>query len=344
MSEHLPAVIEATPEKQKSSGAFVAWLSILLNLLLVGGIAFALFWAWPHWSGLQQGQQQLRAQQTLRAESLEQQHQDLEREFAALKQQLEETKQRVAQQQQQLVQVQHENQKTLSSSTAWQLWQTQQLVQLAGQKIWLEHNVPAALRVLRGAGVQLKQNSDSSFLPLRHAIAADIEQLEQLKLPDLPHVQLELSQLRQLALSLPIRFSERPEVAKVDAVHASDWQGKLWQNFGQFWSSLVRVRATTPEDLTILSAEQQLSLRNTLAQQLLLAELSALNHENQMYQSALQQAMDSVQRYFLASSTEVQQLGSRLAALSLVPVEVVMPTRLQSTEVLNDLQLEESNL
>ncbi len=60
------------------------------------------------------------------------------------------------------------------------------------------------------------------------------------------------------------------------------------------------------EDLSVLSAGEQLSLRNTLQQQLLLAELAAMKYQNELYQAALQQAMDTLQRYFAAVGSDGQ--------------------------------------
>lgn len=348
MSEQLPA--EHTPEqnKEKKSGNLVAWLSMLLNLLLAASIALVLYWVWPQWSGLQQRQQQLTEQQQLSQSAAQQQQQEfsqsLEQQLAGLKTELAETSALLQQQQMQLQALQQDQQKQLSSSTAWALWQSQQLVQLAGQKIWLEQDIPAALRVLVGAEEQLSQQQDPAFVPLRQAMLSDIQALQQLQLPPISSIQLDLAQLRQLVQNLPLRQSEPVLQQVADTASAQDWQGRFWQQWGTFWGSLVQVRPTAPEDLAVLSAEQQLSLRNTLTQQLLLAELAAVKYQNGPYQSALQQAMDSLQRYFRPADPQVRQSADRLAKLSTLNVMLPAPSRLQSSEVLKELKVTEKGL
>ncbi|WP_337881616.1 uroporphyrinogen-III C-methyltransferase [Rheinheimera sp.] len=348
MSEPLQA--EHTPEKttEKKAGNLVAWLSMVLNLLLAGVVSAALYWLWPQWSGLQQRQQQLSEQQQQSQSTVQQQQQafsqKLEQQLASLQTQLSQASVQLQQQQEQLRALQQDQQKQLSSSTAWLVWQSQQLVQLAGQKIWLEQDIPAAVRLLTGAEQQLSTVQDPAFVPLRQALVADIRALQQQPLPQLSSIQLELTQLRQQILSLPLRQSEYALQQATEQVQAQDWQGRFWQQWDLFWATLVQVRPTAPEDVAVLSAEQQLSLRNTLTQQLLLAELAALKYQNEPYQSALQQAMDTLQRYFRAADPLVQQSAERLTHLSGLSVLLPVPARLHSAEVLKELELTEQRL
>lgn len=328
--------------KPVKTGRFVAWFSLVLNLLFVTAVAAAIWWLWPQWHALQQQQQVLQTQQQQQNEQGKELHQQLTEQ---LQQQLsvvvEQQKQQAAldlQQQQALVQLQLESKKQLSHGRTWQLWQLQQLLQLAGQKIWLEQDMPAALRLLQGAEQQLALLQDSSMQPLRQAIQADLTELQKNTLPDLAKIQLALSSLRKAAFDLPLRQSER-ELGEATPVAAtsSDWQTTLLQHWNSFWGSLVHVRPTQPEDLSLLSAGEQLSLRNTLQQQLLLAELAAMQYQSELYQSALQQAMDTLQRYFAAVDPKVGAASEQLVQLAALPVAFPAPAALQSTAVLEQV-------
>ncbi|WP_233010963.1 uroporphyrinogen-III C-methyltransferase [Rheinheimera faecalis] len=334
--------IKNAPVPAAKTGRAVAWFSLVLNLILVAAIAAAIWWLWPQWTALQQQQRVLQQQQLQQTEQGKQQHQQLTDQ---LQQQLalvvDQQKQQGAldqQQQQALLQLQLESKKQLSNGRTWQLWQIQQLLQLAGQKIWLEQDMPAALRLLQGAEQQLALLQDNSMQPLRQAIQTDLAELQKNTLPDVAKIQLGLTSLRKAANDLPLRQSEREldDAAPVVA-SSSDWQSTLLQHWNSFWSSLVHVRPTQPEDLSVLSAGEQLSLRNTLQQQLLLAELAAMKYQNELYQAALQQAMDTLQRYFAAVDPKVKAASEQLVQLAALPVAFPAPAALQSSAVLDQV-------
>ena len=334
--------IKHVPVPSVKTGRAVAWFSLILNLILVAAIAAAIWWLWPQWTALQQQQQALQQQQLQQSEQGKQQHQQLTEQ---LQQQLvlvaDQQKQQAAvseQQQQALLQLQLESKKQLSNGRTWQLWQIQQLLQLTGQKIWLEQDMPAALRLLQGAEQQLALLQDSSMQPLRQAIQTDLAELQKNTLPDIAKIQLGLTSLRKAVNDLPLRQSERElDAEQPVTANSSDWQSTLLQHWNSFWSSLVHVRPTQPEDLSVLSAGEQLSLRNSLQQQLLLAELAAMKYQSELYQAALQQAMDTLQRYFAAVDPKVKAASEQIVQLAALPVAFPAPAALQSSAVLDQV-------
>jgi uroporphyrin-3 C-methyltransferase len=323
------------------TGRAVAWFSLLLNIVLVASIVAAVWWLWPQWTAVQQQQLVLQQQQQQQTEQAKQQLQQLtdqvQQQMALVVDQQKQQETLDLQQQQALVQLQLESKKQLSNGRTWQLWQLQQLLQLAGQKIWLEQDMPAALRLLQGAEQQLALLQDSSMQPLRQAIQTDLAELQKSTVPDLAKIQLALTSLRKTVNDLPLRQSERvlDETPVVVVATEADWQDTLLHHWNSFWSSLVHVRPTQPEDLSVLTAGQQLSLRNTLQQQLLLAELAAMKYQPELYQAALQQAMDTLQRYFAAADPQVSSASEQLVQLAGLAVAFPTPAALESTAVLD---------
>jgi uroporphyrin-3 C-methyltransferase len=334
--------IKNAPVVSAKTGRAVAWFSLVLNLILVAAIAAVIWWLWPQWTALQQQQQVLQQQQQQQTEQGKQQHQQLtdqvQRQLALVVDQQKQQGALDQQQQQALLQLQLESKKQLSNGRTWQLWQIQQLLQLTGQKIWLEQDMPAALRLLQGAEQQLALLQDSSMQPLRQAIQTDLAELQKNTLPDVAKIQLGLTSLRKAVNDLPLRQSERElDDAAPVAATSSDWQSTLLQHWNSFWSSLVHVRPTQPEDLSVLSAGEQLSLRNSLQQQLLLAELAAMKYQSELYQAALQQAMDTLQRYFAAVDPKVKAASEQIVQLAALPVAFPAPAALQSSAVLDQV-------
>lgn len=340
IKNEMPKSESSRPAK---TGRAVAWFSLLLNIALVGVIAAAVWWLWPQWTTVQQQQLQLQQQQQQQTEQgklqLQQLTDQVQQQLALVADQQKQQQSLDLQQQQALVQLQLENKKQLSNGRTWQLWQIQQLLQLAGQKIWLEQDMPAALRLLQGAEQQLALLQDSSMQPLRQAIQTDLAELQKNTVPDLAKIQLALTSLRKTVNDLPLRQSERvlDETPVVAIAAEADWQSTLIQHWNSFWSSLVHVRPTQPEDLSVLTAGQQLSLRNTLQQQLLLAELAAMKYQPELYQAALQQAMDTLQRYFAAVDPQVSSASEQLVQLAGLAVAFPAPAALESTAVLDQV-------
>lgn len=218
----------------------------------------------------------------------------------------------------------------------WQLLEIDYFLRLAEQKLFLEQNISGVQQVLDLAEQRLRQANDASLMLVREAISQDKRMLAELNAPDLNQLHLTLSSLRQQSLTLPLRQAER----KIDnnteeeiSDSSADWQANLALYWRNFWRSLIHVRASLPDDGISLTAEQQISVRNTLTQQLLLAELAAMQHNQAVYAAAIQQSADSLQRYFAATEPAVQQMADELLVLSALQVSLPLLAPLKSPEV-----------
>ncbi|MDX3772625.1 uroporphyrinogen-III C-methyltransferase [Chromatiaceae bacterium AAb-1] len=331
------------PAVPKAGGLtrFVAVLALLLVLLTAAGLAAIGYYLWPQWQALQQQQnrflqtqQQLEAQhqeQLAAAELLQKQH----------LQQLQDTRRTLQQQQEQqaeqtAIQLQALRQQLLQRDSApprhWVLSEAQYLLQLAGNKVWLEQDLTTARLLLSSADEKLASLDDSSLLVVRQAIAADQQQLGNLHKPDLQAVYLKLHQLQQLTASLPLKQQEQaltltlPEPGN----RLENWRSTLSYYWHNTWSKVIQVRSAVPEDYFSLSAEQQLMLRVSLNQQLMLAELAAIRQQQEVYTNALQQAAAKLQRYFVPDNETVLLFGEQLTELTTRPVSALTVEPLKS--------------
>src|SRR5690606_35301735 len=325
--QQLKQQIETEPTV-RSKGSFTGGLSLLLVLALGGGLAAGgYYWAWPQWQNLQQQTHTLQQnQQRLTDQSQQQQDSSthLQQQLQTEQQQrLAQLEQNLVQQQQQLAaqnqaQIQALRQLVQERDSApprhWLLAEVEYLLQLASQKVWLEQDYATAIALLGSADEKLAKLDDPSLLPVRQAIAADSKQLKQINVPDMSQLYIQLQQMRKLSSTLPLKQQQQAEQTVAAPGHQlSQWRETLSYYWQQSWSQLIRVRSAVPEDYLSLNAEQQLMLRTSLQQQLLLAQLAAMQHQSQLFAAALQQASDQLQRYFDADNAEVQQLGSELA-------------------------------
>ena len=358
--QQLKQQIETEPTV-RSKGSFTGGLSLLLVLALGGGLAAGgYYWAWPQWQNLQQqthtlqqNQQRLTDQSQQQQDSSTQLQQQLQTEQ---QQRLAQLEQNLVQQQQQLAaqsqaQIQALRQLVQERDSApprhWLLAEVEYLLQLASQKVWLEQDFATARALLASADEKLANLDDPSLLPVRQAIAADNEQLSHITLPDLTKVHIQLQQMRKLTMVLPLKQQDKaaqPEL-KPDT-DIQNWRQTLGYYWQQSWSKLIQVRTAVPEDYFSLTAEQQLMLRVSLNQQLLLAELAAMQKQPQVYAAALQQASDQLQRYFSSEDETVMQLSQQLASLAAVDIAVPHTSPLTSLAQLQQYQqqLTESGL
>lgn len=330
--QQLKQKIEAEPATP-SRGGFTAGLSLLLVIALGSVVGAAGYWLWPQWQALQQQSSQLaQNQQRLSEQSrqLQDHSQQMQQQLQTEQQQrLTQLEQRLEQQQQQLVaqtqaQVEAVRQLVQQRDSApprhWLLAEVEYLVKLAAQKVWLEQDMATAVALLQSADDKLALLDDASLLPVRQAIAADQQQLAAVNIADVSKVHVQLQQLQQQALQLPLKLQPARVEATAPEASLQNWRETLSYHWHSTWRGLLNPRTAMPEDYFDLSTEQQLMLRIALQQQLQLAQLAVMQQQPQLYQSALRQCADQLQRYFNADDSQVQQVSSTLALLAAVDV------------------------
>src|SRR5574343_1974329 len=110
------------------------------------------------------------------------------------------------------------------------LLEVEQAITLAGQQLQLAGNVPVAVLALQTADARLARLDRPAYLPLRKAVAKDIERLNALPFVDMPGVSLRLEQLILGVDKLPLTAYGRPQ-EKTDAQKAAA-AAPWWQRTG----------------------------------------------------------------------------------------------------------------
>lgn len=348
--QQLKQKIDAEPAP-RSSGNVSSALSLLLVLALSGAAGAAGYWLWPQWQSLQQqnatlaqNQQRLTEQSQQLQDSSNQLQQQL---FAEQQQKLAQLEQSLQQQQQQLLnqtqaQLQAVRQLVQERDSApprhWLLAEVDYLLKLAAQKVWLEQDIATARALLHSADEKLAQLDDASLLPVRQAIAADQQQLQGISMADFSKLHVQLQQLRQQAMLLPLKLQAAQIQAAAPEATLQNWRETLAFHWHNTWRGLLNPRAAIPEDYFDLTAEQQLMLRIALQQQLQLAQLAVMQQQPAVYQGALRQCADQLQRYFSAEEQTVQQFSSALTELAAVDVTPPVVSALTSPAQLQQYQ------
>lgn len=324
----LKAQLEQPPKPKKSSG--VAWLALLLVLLLAGAVAWAGYWLWPQWQQLSQQVAQANRSQQSAGQDLQQalatvtqqQQQALaaqQQQFSAWQQQQTALQQQASSQwQAQLEAIRQQVQLSEGAPPQhWLLMEVRYLLKRASQTLVLQQDINSARWLLQAADEQLARLDNAALLVVRQAIASDLGSLQQLTLPNISSLHLQLAQLRMQVSQLPL-IQQQQQLLSLPQPDAelANWRQNLSAYWQQSWSKLFQVRPTQPADYYSLTEEQQTTVRLSLQQQFMLAEMALLQQEPDVYQAALRQAADLLQRYFAAEHSGVQQTSAAIVALA----------------------------
>jgi uroporphyrin-3 C-methyltransferase len=221
----------------------------------------------------------------------------------------------------------------------WQLAEIEQVLAIAQQQLQLSGNVRAALLALQLAESRLSRTDRPQFLPVRRALARDIERLKSLPVLDVPGLSLTLDRLAASVDGLPLAFDERverPAPAKAAKPGASvPDEGFLQRLGGEVWRELRQLvvvrRVDTPEP-PLLPPQQAWFLRENLKLRLLNARLALLTRDEAGYREDLRTAQSWIQRYFDARARGSQAALAQLKQLSSASISFEPPSITDSLE------------
>ena len=270
------------------------------------------------------------------ARSLARQAQESMREAQAKLGQLEG---RIAESQSQQLALEALYQELSRNRDEWQLAEIEQVLAIASQQLQLAGNVRAALLALQLAEGRLARSDRPQFLPVRRALARDIERLKALPAIDFPAMSARIGTLVATVDALPLAFDQRAErkAATTDAAPPGFWTrlgAEVWDELKQ----LVTVRRMTASEPPLLPPDQAYFLRQNLRLRLLDARLSLLARDEAAYREDLRAAQAWLQDYFDVQSKETVEALAQLKVLSAATVSFEMPSISDSLQAVRAFQ------
>ena len=221
----------------------------------------------------------------------------------------------------------------------WQLAEIEQVLAIASQQLQLAGNVRAALLALQLAEARLARTDRPQFLPVRRALARDIERLKALPVLDVAGMSARIDALIAGVDSLPMAFEEKTPAAK--AAPAPGDRG-FWSRLGaEVWGEvkqLVVVRQVGSPEPPLLPPPQAYYLRENLRLRLLNARLSLLTRDEAGYRDDLRAAEGWIRRYFDARSKPAADALGQLKQLSAVSISFEMPGISESLDAVRGFQ------
>jgi uroporphyrin-3 C-methyltransferase len=222
----------------------------------------------------------------------------------------------------------------------WQLAEIEQVLAIASQQLQLAGNVRAALLALQLAEARLARTDRPQFLPVRRALARDIERLKALPVLDVAGMSARIDALIAGVDSLPMAFEEKSPAPKEPAPAAE--QRGFWSRLGaEVWSEvkqLVVVRQVGSPEPPLLPPPQAYYLRQNLRLRLLNARLSLLTRDEAGYRDDLRAAQSWIRRYFDPRSKQTADALGQLKQLSSTSISFEMPGISESLDAVRGFQ------
>jgi uroporphyrin-3 C-methyltransferase len=219
------------------------------------------------------------------------------------------------------------------------LAEVEQAVVISAQQLQLAGNVQAALFALQTADARLGSIDRPHWLPLRKAIAGDIETLKALPQVDSAGVALRLETLIGRIDTLPLAFESGPKgtTPKPDKTEPSLLKS-LWLDFWTEFSQLVRIERMDRPDPALLAPSNAVFLRENLKLRLMNARLALLSRDGNTFREDVRISAQWLERYFDVKNAAVASARDDLVELQKMPVGVDLPTLQASQTALRGLQ------
>jgi uroporphyrin-3 C-methyltransferase len=220
------------------------------------------------------------------------------------------------------------------------LLEAEQAIVLAGQQLQLAGNVPAAILALRTAEARLAGVDRPQALPLRKALAHDLERLTALPAVDVAGTSLRIEQVLGAIDKLPLVMDARPPEAGQGA--SGEQSVPWWQRTGsEIWrelKGLIRIQRFDREEALLLAPGQTYFLRENLKLRLLNARLALLSRDQGTFRSELKAASDGLARHFDGNDKGVQAAQEALRQLLTTEVVVEVPKLNETQAALSSLR------
>ncbi|NAW97854.1 MULTISPECIES: uroporphyrinogen-III C-methyltransferase [unclassified Vibrio] len=223
----------------------------------------------------------------------------------------------------------------------WLLAEADYLVKLAGRKLFLEHDIVSATKLMESADQRIAELNDPSLVPLRKAMARDITQLKIIPLIDREGLVLRLTTLQQQVDTLPLANAMLPETQQQSAPQVSeninDWQNNLVNSLKDFSENFITFRTRDSNAIPLLSPEQHFYLKENLKAKLETAIKAVYAEQQEIYTTALSTADKWSASFFNSDDQSVQQFNHALLQLSKQNIQVQYPVKLETQHELADV-------
>jgi len=223
----------------------------------------------------------------------------------------------------------------------WMITEADYLSKMAGRKLWLEHDVPSAIQLLKAADVRIAELNDPSLTPIRKALSSDLTQLSALPRVDRDGFVLQISSLEQQIKSLPIDSALLPKAeleTKTEVSSSLDnWKENALASLKKFGENFITYRKRDGSVIPQLSPVQHFYVQENIKSKLETAIQAVYREQPVLYKAALKQAIDWTLEFFNKEDSSVQSFVATLQKLEAQNIEINYPDKLKSPTLITQL-------
>ncbi len=210
----------------------------------------------------------------------------------------------------------------------WLLAEADYLVKMADRKLWLEYDVVSATRLMETADQKISALNDPSLTPLRQSLANDIATLKAIPVVDRDGLVLKLNSLEQQVANLPLVSAAAPEEESNTpqvSNNINEWQSNLKQSMDDFLDHFITYRVRDGNATPLLSPKQHFYLNENIKGKLLLASNALYRQQNEVYTTALENAVLWASLYYQQDNPAVKSFIAQLNSLAKLKVDINYP-------------------
>ncbi|AOF81239.1 hemX family protein [Methyloversatilis sp. RAC08] len=212
---------------------------------------------------------------------------------------------------------------------------------LGQQQLQLAGDAKLALKALSNAEAQLARSDTGRYLPLRRAMANDMERLRRAPMADLAGQALRIDSLLAAIDTLPLAFERSPSEAPAPpAASAADqtFFDRLLQDIWGEFRQLVRVERLDRPDPVLLAPSHSFFLRENLKLRLVNARIALLQRNGVIWREDIRLAGEWVERYFDTRARATENALTTLRQLGMVDPGEALPDLNESMSALAQLK------
>ncbi|VAW92693.1 hypothetical protein MNBD_GAMMA23-2492 [hydrothermal vent metagenome] len=317
---------EAPPhkvKKRKKPGFSFLNLNLLLSIAIIVAVSFISYIGWKK-NNQQQSiitaqQQQLEQIRQQQAQVDEQVQKQLQQNTVTQNQELNTLKETITAF---LKQNQY-------SRRDWLIAEAEYLIKLANHRLVLVRDVTTSINALRAADDRLREVGNPRFIPLRQALAVDIQQLNSVPVVDIVGLSLKLNAIQKQIEALPLKTPDPKTIEQKNQQTTQLSQVDGWKNIpAAIWQDLLKlfqVQRHNERVQPLLSPEHRFFLVQNVKLQLEQARLALLNNQPVIYKDRIQQAQQWIKRYFDNQHSLSQSVNKHLTELAQAKLNIKLP-------------------
>lgn len=313
--------------KAGKTGRWLTGVLVVCLLALIGGTVAGAWWGWEQWQSIQTAWeedraawQEERSELSSRVDNLESGLQEQDSNLGALVSDLENTRDDLIS-----LATQVDEQASLQASDVQRL-EVEYLLRTARHISILTGDAQQALALLQQADRLLADFNNLAYLPVREAVAQDIQALREVPSPDIDGMYFELQALAERSASWQwwpeggLLSSIPREEEGVELPEAATW----YEQLGRELRDLVTVRyrddavqqRLTPSEFNQMQAQFRLLTRQ--------AQVALLQRNQTLYNASLEQAMEWLDSA-AGQVPQAQSIRDQLARLNDIQIETELP-------------------